>query len=330
MLNKEYEEYPIIDELNLNNFPSGKINKVRINLMTNGMGEFYKIPVIIIKGKQTGPVLGMTAAVHGNELNGITIIHRLIKEINIQKLKGTIVAVPVVNIPAFLNNTRYFIDGSDLNRQFPGKAEGTGGQVYTFKVMQKIISKLNYLIDLHTASFGRINSIYVRANIKSDITAKMAYLQRPQIIVHNYGQDGTLRSAAGDVGVNAITVEVGNPSRFQKSLIKPSIIGIYNVLSHFKMLPRLEKLPKHKPIVCSKSYWLYSDLGGLLEVYPENVSILNKGDVIAKIKNVFGETLKEFVVPEGPCVIVGKSTNPVCFTGGRIVHIGIIDESSVL
>jgi predicted deacylase len=143
-----------------------------------------------LKNIECSPVVGITAAVHGNELNGVPCIHRVVSDIDIHKLTGTVVAVPCVNVTGYLKFTREFADGKDLNRYFPGKEDGFASQVYAYQLMQKIISQFNYLIDLHTASFGRVNSYYVRSDMNDPIGAIMAHLQQPQVILHNSGQDG--------------------------------------------------------------------------------------------------------------------------------------------
>jgi predicted deacylase len=117
-----------------------------------------------------------------------------VSDIDIHKLTGTVVAVPCVNVTGYLKFTREFADGKDLNRYFPGKEDGFASQVYAYQLMQKIISQFNYLIDLHTASFGRVNSYYVRSDMNDPISAVMAHLQQPQVILHNSGQDGILYS----------------------------------------------------------------------------------------------------------------------------------------
>lgn len=135
--------------------------------------------------------MGITAVVHGNELNGVPCIHRVITEINVHELKGTVVAVPCVNVPGYLRFSREFSDGKDLNRYYPGQLGGTASQVYNYNFFEKVIVKMDILIDLHTASFGRVNSYYVRADMNDSVSAMMAKLQQPQIILHNGGQDGT-------------------------------------------------------------------------------------------------------------------------------------------
>ena len=180
------------------------------------MGQPVQVPIIVARGHQDGKVLGLTAAVHGNELNGIPVIQRIFGEIDINELKGVIVGVPVVNVPSLHRKKRRFIDGTDLNHIMPGKANGTVSQVYAHRVVTRIIHQFDYLIDLHTASFGRINSYYIRADMSDLVVNDMARLQNAQIIVHNPPSDGTLRGTANEMNIPAITLEVGNPNTFQK------------------------------------------------------------------------------------------------------------------
>jgi environmental stress-induced protein Ves len=179
------------DSLDLKEFKKGAIHTVWINMMKQGLSDWIRVPVIVASGVEEGPVVGITAVVHGNELNGVPCIHRVISDIDVSRLKGTVVAVPCVNVPGYLRFSREFSDGKDLNRYFPGKLGGTASQVYNHNFFTKIVKQLGYLIDLHTASFGRVNSYYVRADMNDPIASVFAKLHQPQIILHNSGQDGT-------------------------------------------------------------------------------------------------------------------------------------------
>jgi predicted deacylase len=312
----------LIGKINLTDLKYGSTNRIRVPIASNGLGDAYEVPVSIIKGIEDGPVICITAAVHGNELNGIFIIFDFLKSIKPHKLRGTIIAVPVINISGYLENSRFFAATYDLNRLFPGDLAGSRGSVYTHYIMKEIINKCNYLVDLHTASFGRSNSLYVRADMTDEITTRMAYLQNPQIIVHNKGADGTLRSAASDLGIHAITVEVGNPQIIQKKLIKYSLNGLQNLLSSLKMIPKPEGKIKGTPVICKKSYWLFTNTGGILEVLPDVTERIKKNQLIAYLKNVYGDVIDEYYAPED-AIVVGKSLNPVGDAGSRIIHLGI-------
>ena len=209
----------LVKSINFAEIPKKTINYYWLTLITDGLGNPINIPVMVAKGEKDGPILGLTAALHGNELNGISVIQRLFRELDINDLSGTVVGIPVVNIPSFIRKKRRFNDGVDLNHIMPGKKDGNVSNVYAYRFVNKIIKQFDYLLDLHTASFGRINSFYIRADMEHEEVKKMALLQNADIIVHNPPSDGTLRGAADELGIPAITIEVGNPNTFQKRLI---------------------------------------------------------------------------------------------------------------
>jgi len=318
------EENIIIKKLNLKKAQKGKISKFLLALVTDGMGMPIYIPIIVARGKEDGPTLGLTAAVHGNELNGIPVIQRIFTEIDVKNLKGTIVGVPVVNVPSLFRKKRRFIDGTDLNHIMPGKSKGNVSQVYAYRVFNKIIKNFDYLIDLHTASFGRLNSYYIRADMKTKNTRQMALLQNAQIIVHNPPSDGTLRGAAEELGIAAITLEVGDPNRFQKGMIRSGLTGIHNVLHELEMIEGGIEKPDIPPVICKNSYWIYTKTGGILNVHPYVTDLVKKGEVIATLRNIFGDIIKQYHAPEDG-IVIGKSNSPINQSGGRILHLGIID-----
>ncbi len=319
------DEPKIIKVFRIEDTPPQTIAHYWIDLISNGMNTPIRVPVMVARGKQEKPLLGLTAVVHGNELNGIPVIQRLFSEIDVNSLKGTIVGIPIVNIPSFTRKKRRFIDGVDLNHIMPGKKDGNVSQVYAYRFFEKIARHFDFLLDLHTASLGRINSYYVRADMLHTIVRKMALLQNAQIIVHNPPSDGTLRGAADEIGIPAITLEVGNPNTFQKKMIKSGIIGVHNILSYLKMTDDEIEAPETPTVICERSYWIYTDVGGLLTVHVDLTQILKKGERIASIRDVFGNLVKEYYAPEDG-IVIGKSIGPVNQTGGRILHLGIIQQ----
>lgn len=311
-----------ITNLDLDTIPPGTTRRFSLEVMRDPLSNPVCIPVMVSRGSSEGPVFGITAAVHGNEVNGIPIIQRLFAELDPALLRGTVVGVPVVSAYAFNAATRTFFEGFDLNRIMPGSPDGNVGQVYAFRILDRLIRHFNYLVDVHTASFGRVNSLYVRADLRHAASRKMAFLQSPEIIVHNEAKDGTLRDAAMDMGISAITVEVGDPLRFQRRMIRDSLHGVRAILHEYGILPSggLDD-DDEAPVVCSKSRWIYADAGGLLEVLPDLADMVRKGDPIARLRNPFGDILATYNAPYDG-VVVGKSTNPVCRTGSRILHLG--------
>jgi len=316
-------EIEVIKKLDIEKAPKGAITRYWLELVTDGIGVPVQIPILVARGKKEGKTLGVTAAVHGNELNGIPVIQRLFKEIDVEELRGTIVGAPVVNLPSLLRKQRRFIDGTDLNHIMPGKKNGTVSEVYAWRIVNRLLMEFDYLLDLHTASNGRINSYYIRADMDDPTVRKMALLQNPQIIVHNPPSDKTLRGTAGEMGIPAVTLEVGNPNTFQKGMIREGLTGIHNVMNYLDLITCPIEEPEEEIVICKSSYWMYTDMGGIMTVYPKVTQLVKKGEVLATMRNVFGDLLKEYLAPEDG-IVIGKSVNPINQTGGRILHLGIL------
>lgn len=317
---------PIIDihDFNISKLERGKIHKFWVDILADELGNPIVIPVLVARGCAEGHTVGLTAAIHGDELNGIPVIQRLFSELDVQQLRGTVVGIPVVNVLSYGNKSRLFESETDLNRIMPGKKSGNTADIYAYRFLHQIINQFEYLLDLHTASFGRENSYYIRANIDDDITAKMAYLQNAAIIVHNPPSDHTLRGAAEELGIHAITLEVGNPNVFQKGMIRSGLTGIYNTLIALQMIDGEIEKAITSPIFCKKSYWIYTNSGGILHVLPEVTEMVKKGQLIATKQTIFGECSQEYFAPENG-IVIGKSISPVNKTGGRILHLGILE-----
>ncbi len=313
----------VVRKLELSGVPRGEIQKYWLHLVTNGIGQPIHIPVLIARGKSDGPVLGITAAIHGNEINGLFVIQRMFRKLQVEQLSGIVIGIPVVNVPSFLRKQRRFPDGTDLNHIMPGKENGNVSEVYAYRFVQNVVKNIDFLIDLHTASFGRINSYYVRADMEDEQTAALAYLQNPDIIVHNPPSDGTLRGAADEMGIPAVTLEIGDPNRFQKDMVQSAYEGVQNAMVHLRMIDGEILEPNIPPVECSHSYWIYADTGGILSVHPELTDFVHEGDVIATIHNAFGDIVKRYKAPEEG-VVIGKNVHPMCQTGGRILHLGVL------
>lgn len=307
--------------LNVDALPKGRRSRLLVELVHDAVARPVSVPVIVARGRHEGPVMGITAALHGNELNGIPVAQRLVNDLNLNSLRGTLVAVVVANVPGYLRNQRRFPDGTDLNHIMPGTPTGNDPEVYAHRLMNRVIRHFDYLIDLHTASFGRINSLYIRADLQHPMTARMAHLHRPQIILHNPPSDGTLRGQAMALGIPAITVEIGDPHVFQPRHIQPTLAGIRRVLVELGMTPQRAVKPGAAGVICERSQWLYTDTGGILRVLPNVTDQVEEGDVIARQRNLFGQLVQEYRAPYAG-VVIGKSVNPAAQTGARILHLG--------
>lgn len=308
-------------QLRVEEFPSGQISRAYIELVTDGLGCEVLIPVLVARGVEPGPVFGLTAAVHGNELNGIRVIHDIFHHLDPSVLRGTLVGVTCVNVPGLHAQERQIHNQYDLNQMFPGVPDGHVAQVYASRMLDRIVGRFDFLVDLHTASFGRVNSLYVRADLEDEVSRLMALRQHPQIIVHSSPSDRTLRGAAMERGIPSITIEVGDPQLFQPRYIKATRKGIGDVLADAGMLPQRVREEEPDPIFCSSSEWIYTDMGGLLEVMPKLVARVSAGEPVGRLRNAFGDVIRQYAAPYD-AVVVGKSVNPVAPTGARIIHLG--------
>lgn len=322
-------EVPTVNSLSELQLENGKIYQFWLNLGEDHLSNSIKIPVLVAKGTKDGPVLGLTAAIHGNELNGIAIIHKLFENLDPKNLKGTVIAICGLNPLAIANYEREYVDGTDLNRIFPGKENGNRSEQMVYHIGEKVIPFFNYHVDLHTASFGRVNSLYGRGDMENDTLAGMLNALAPDIIVANKGKASfgsasglTMRAFAIAKGVPSITVEYGNPQVYQKEMITRGINGLQNLMVHLGFVNG-EFQPSKESEVCAKSYWLYTDKGGYLDVVVDLKQELKQNDVIAILKNSFGEVIATYKAPEDG-IVVGKSTNPVSSSGSRIIHLGIL------
>lgn len=306
--------------IDLASFPAGTRTDVTLDFFEDGVGAAIGLPIIVVRGRAPGPALGLTAAVHGDELNGIRVIHELLAQVDPNKLRGSLVCCPVVNVPAYLDGTRRFRDGSDLNHSFPGKWRGRLGDQYAKRFAAVFLPAIDALVDLHTASEGRINSFYVRADLKDPGVQRLALLMSPDIVLHARGGDGTLRNAARLRGVSAITAEVGNPRVIQRSMVGHAVVGLHNILRSLGMTdgPIVED---DEPVVCGSSEWLYTTTGGLLTTEFGLLDRVAKGQRLAVTRDLFGHVTAEYNAPRDG-IVIGMARNPVAVPGTRFCHLG--------
>ncbi|MEZ4318914.1 MAG: succinylglutamate desuccinylase/aspartoacylase family protein [Myxococcota bacterium] len=316
------------DDLDVPALAVGKLHRLGIAIIEDGASRAVRLPVLVARGTDDGPIVGLTAAVHGNELNGISAIHALFRRIDPARLRGTVVGVPIANIPAFVRHQRRYPDLEDLNTVFPGKPNGNESSIYAHRLLTRVVNRFDVLLDLHTASFGRVNSFYVRADLSNATTAHLARLVGAEIIVHNPSRESTLRGAAENLGIPAVTVEIGDPHTFDADLIRQSRIGLRDILEELGMV---EPDPEHAvgtAVECVKSSWLYTDTGGMLTVLPACATQVSAGQEIARLVDPWGQLLRTYRAPHDG-VVIGKSENPVARSGSRILHLGVVGEVAI-
>ncbi|MCY3413769.1 MAG: succinylglutamate desuccinylase/aspartoacylase family protein [Candidatus Heimdallarchaeota archaeon] len=318
----------VSDKLDVAALPKGSKTFGRVGIFNQATGKKIHIPVIAIRGKEDGPTVGIVAALHGNELNGVQVTHTLAEMVKAETLSGNLILIPILNIPGFETNQRTFLDGIDLNRIMPGMKKGAPSEIYAYRIFHRIILQFDYLLDLHTASYGRVNSYYIRANIQDAKVRELVGLLNADIIVHKKLPVNSLRNAAMAQGITAITLELGNPLSFQEKMIDKGIMGIINILKFLKIVPGTCEIHESSTTICSKSYWIRTVEGGIIDIHPQLTQVVKKGEKIADLYNLHGQHIKSYYAPETG-IIIGKSINPVTFTGGRVIHLGIITELEI-
>lgn len=305
-------------------FEPGTRSDFFMPIYEDATGSPLKVPFIVARGAHPGPVLGVSAVVHGNELNGIKIIHRVLERVQLKKLHGSLFCAPVVNVPSYNLGERYFADGVDLNNYFPGKAEGIPAEQYARAFTMSFLPGCDFLVDIHTASEGRTNTLYVRADISSKPIRQLSLMANPEIILDVRGRDGTLRGAATRRGIPAITLEAGNPKVLQGRMVAEGERGVLNIMRHLKMLRGKAEL-KRKPVICSSSKWIRTTGGGILETKFKLLEFVEKKQLLAETRDPFGNILQKYYAPHVG-VVIGMAANPAAFPGTRFCHLGVVDE----
>lgn len=280
-----------------------------------------QLPIHVIRGKKEGPVVFISAAIHGDELNGIEIIRRLRKLEILKKIKGTIILVPIVNVYGIMTLSRYLPDRRDLNRSFPGSTKGSLASRVAKIFFDEIVRKCDLGIDLHTASIHKSNLPQVRTNIDNEYTFRLAKAFEAPVVLHSEVRDGSLRAVAQDEGIPILLYESGEALRFDEKSIRIGVKGIINVLRENNMLPKIaKKSARTTPIITRNSQWIRSSESGMLRTIKALGDTVRTDEIIAFIDEPLGDKSFEIKAPYDG-VIIGKSEIPLVQEGDAVFHI---------
>ncbi len=221
------------------------------------------VPVIVLNGSGPGPVLCLTAAVHGDELNGIEVVRRVLDDVDVEELNGAIIGVPIVNIQGFYRGTRYLPDRRDLNRHFPGNARGSAATRMAHSFFTEVVRHCSALIDLHTGSLNRTNLPQVRANLNIPSVARMTQAFGATVVLHSIGDKSSLRRAATEAGIPSVTFEMGEPMRVQPEQVEHGAKAIETLMYSLGMTRQRRYWGDPEPVYYA-SKWVRVDHGGIL------------------------------------------------------------------
>lgn len=278
-------------------------------------------PVLVINGKSPGKTLCMTAAIHGDELNGVEIIRRVMYDIDPEKLSGKIVGIPIVNLKGFQRASRYLPDRRDLNRAFPGDPQGSLAARIAHSLFNEVIVHCDRLIDLHTGSLRRTNLLQVRADMTHDDVIQFTHGFDDTVVVHSQGEPGMLRHAAVQSGIPSVTLEAGESMRLQADQVEEGVKSIYSLLKTQEMYSRAFSWGDPEPTYY-QSRWLRADAGGILFSRVELGGKINKGEVLGTVADPITNEESHIVAPFDGRVI-GMAVNQVVMPGFAAYHIGI-------
>ncbi|MAQ71049.1 MAG: succinylglutamate desuccinylase [Alphaproteobacteria bacterium] len=295
----------------------------RIYLKASKLYDFTEIniPVEVIRGDEEGPVLFVSAAIHGDEINGVEIIRRLLGREELNNLKGTLIAVPIVNVYGFNSNSRYLPDRRDLNRSFPGSSRGSQASQLANTFMTEIVKKCTHGIDLHTAAVKRSNYPHIRANLKDSETEKMAQAFNSPIILNTPLPHGSLREAAKKIGIPIILFEGGEALTFNEEVIKPGVEGVLSVMASIGMMEKdRQSIPVNKVPTSHSSHWMRAPHSGILLKKVELGERVKRGQLLGVISDPFGRDLHNIKARKAG-IIVGAATMPLLNKGEAIFHV---------
>ena len=305
----------------------GTLRTIHLPLLEVELGDSWPIPITILHGVRPGPTVTILGAIHGDELTGPSACTHLLsnaftdigKELDPEKLAGTVRIVPVVNLPGYRSKSRYFPDGRDLNRQFPGDLKGPTTRRVAAQIVRNLIEDSDAIIDLHSAAKGRNNMPQIRADLAHVGTNLLAKSFGIEIILDSKPPKGSLRKFANSIDIPSITYEGGGANLLDHESVKVAIYGVLNSLRIMKMIPGKPNRPKFR-VLASGSSWIRAGEGGLLDMFVGAGTLMKNGEVVASISDPATPGLTVDVVAPEDGLVIGAATNPFTSAGMPVGH----------
>lgn len=281
----------------------------------------------VVHGHKPGPTMFVSAAVHGDEVIGVEIVRRLLKAPNLDRMRGTLIAVPIVNSFGFMHHSRYLPDRRDLNRSFPGSARGSLAARLAHLFLNEIVMRSDVGIDLHSAAIHRSNLPQVRVSPSKPTTMELAEAFGAPLILTSGLREGSLRQAAAKQKIDILLYEAGEGLRFDEIAVRTGVSGILRVMRKLDMVSGKGIIkPKVAPIRSTSSYWQRAPAGGLLRTFKSIGEEVGKGDVLGIISDPFGEAEVEINADYGG-LIIGRTNLPIVNEGDGLFHIAKIRKA---
>lgn len=288
--------------------------------------EELSLRIMVVHGRKPGPVLLLTACIHGDEYNGTEIVRRVLRLPALRRLAGTLLAVPVVNRPGFVTRSRYMPDRRDLNRLFPGSATGPLGSRLARVLSEELVPRCDVAIDLHTGAVNRPNLPQIRITEGDDEALELAKVFAPPVILSAARREGSYRNTCHTLGKPVLLFESGEAMRLDAPSIRFGVQGILSVMRHLGMLPASRRgSKKGKPVISRRSYWERAPRGGIFTPLAPLGRAVTEGSVLGFIADPHGSAETEVVCSRSGLVI-GRTTDATADEGDGLFHIALTSQ----
>lgn len=295
-----------------------------VNLYTSAP---VMLPVVVTRGAEPGPTVFVSAALHGDEIIGVEIIRRLLRMPALEALRGTLLAVPIVNTLAFLHQSRYLPDRRDLNRSFPGSKSGSLAARLASLFLREIVDRADYGIDLHTGAIHRPNLPQIRGDLSNPEALRLCQTFGIPLLLNSEPTQGTLREYTTRKGIPVILYESAEALRFDEVCIRIGVQGVLNVFYELGMLdrPKGTRKPSGEPVIAKSSTWARSPASGVLRAQATLGDVVETGQVIGIVGDPLSENETPIVSP-ATGVVIGRLNLPLVHEGDASFHIARVDE----
>lgn len=319
-------ERKAVDRWGSERIGAGESRDIKLAVSESYSGMTVKIPIHVRRGIDEGPVIFITAALHGDEINGTGAIRQLIQDDTFQPSRGSVILVPVLNLLAFDRHSRYLPDRRDLNRSFPGSATGSLAGRMARTIFDEIVMRSDYGVDLHTAAVRRTNYPTVRADLKDSTTRQLADAFGCEIIINGRGPRGAFRREACAAGCPTIVMEGGEVWKVEPRIVESATRGVKNVLRSLGMLDGPTDRPAYQ-VVVEQSKWVRAERGGFLQfhVYPGDV--VEQDQPLATNTTLLGRERSMLCSPYDG-IIIGMTTLPAVSPGEPVCHVGKLPKGT--
>ncbi|MFB6155950.1 MAG: succinylglutamate desuccinylase/aspartoacylase family protein [Haloferacaceae archaeon] len=306
----------------------GETRHFKYTVSETYLGDPIRVPVSVVNGDEPGKTAFLSAAIHGDELNGVETVRTIAHEWDHDDVRGTLVCLPVLNVPGFLFQQRYLpIYDRDLNRAFPGSDHGTSAKRIAQTIYRNFVEPCDFGVDLHTSTRGRTNLFHVRAEMDDEAVARLARGFGSRVVIDSAGPFGSLRREATARGTPTITVEMGQAHRFQREMIDRALAGVRSVFAEYGLHPQeTVRWPGWRTVISGdEKTWLRADAGGLVEMHHDRGDLVYEGESICTVTSPF---LTESTVVDAPFtgIVVGVLENPVVYPGNPLCHFVEVDR----